>query len=478
MIRTIPFAAALLLALGACASLDERQAGTLAAGTLALPGAWSASAPWFGGAREPAALAAWWRQFGDERLEHLIGAALEAAPDAREARARLRQARASRDLAVANLYPSLGASAGATRSRSGGESQTLYNAGFDASWEPPIFGGRGLADAAAAAEADAVAAQASLESTRASLCAEVALEYLNLRLAQQRLAVARANADSQAETLRISEWREMAGLVTRLDVEQARANLEQSRATFPSLEQARAEAGHRLSILVGQAPGSLREALRATGALPAAPDGIAVGVPADTLRQRPDVRAAEWTLRAEIARTAQSEAERYPNLTLSGSFGWRALSLSALGGSGSFVGSLAAGLTAPLFDSGRIESRIAQQSAAQEQAFVAWEKALLTALEDVENAMSAYTNGRERVDARRRAATAADSAAELARAQYRAGLVDFARVLEAERTLLSAQDGLVSAEAEVLVAVIQLYKALGGGWTSAENTAATEPSRS
>jgi NodT family efflux transporter outer membrane factor (OMF) lipoprotein len=480
----LPFPVILALALGGCASLDERQAGVMAASTVKVPGAWSAS-PFDAGTREPAELAAWWRRFGDAQLELLIDTALTAAPDVRTALARLRQARAARDLAAANLYPSLGVSAGVTRSRSGtgagggGNSQSLYSAGFDASWEPPIFSG--LADAADAARAEASAAQASLESARASLAAEVALRYVALRLAQQRLAVVRANVDSQAETLQISEWREMAGLVTRLDVEQARANLEQSRASLPGLEQTRAEAEHRLSVLTGQAPGSLRDALREARALPAAPADIAVGIPADTLRQRPDVRAAELRLRAEIARTAQSEADRYPSLKLSGSFNWRSAALSALTNSGNFVGSLAASLTAPLFDAGRIESRIAAQTAAQDQAFIAWESSLLTALEDVQNAMAAYANGRERVDARRRAASAAAGAAELARAQYQAGLIDFARVLEAERTLLSTQDNLSSAEADVLIAVIQLYKALGGGWNAAENSEtaiSTETSRS
>ncbi len=476
--RITPLAAVLVFALGGCASLEQRQAEAMAAATVAVPDAWTASAPLLrGAAPAPAVLAAWWRQFGDARLEQLIDAALASAPDVRSAQAKLRQARAARDLAVANLYPSVGVSAGATRSRSGsGKSQTLYAAGFDASWEPSIFGG--LRDAADAALADAAAAQAGLESTRASLAAEVALEYVTLRASQQRLAIVRANVDSQAETLQITEWREMAGLVTRLDVEQARTNLEQSRASIPGLETTRAEAEHRLAILVGQAPGSLRETLRETRPLPAAPDGIAVGIPADTLRQRPDVRAAELTLRAEIARTAQTEADRYPSLTLSGSFGWKAFALSALDGGNSVVRSLAASLAGPLFDAGRVESRVDAQTAVQDQAFVAWEKSLLTALEDVENAMAAYANGRDRVDARSRAASAAANAAELARAQYQAGLVDFQSVLETERTLLTAQDNLASAEADVLTAVIQLYKALGGGWNNAETAASTEPSRS
>jgi NodT family efflux transporter outer membrane factor (OMF) lipoprotein len=475
-----PLAAVLVLALGGCASLDQRQAEVMAAATVAVPGAWSMSAAALRDVPPmPVTLAAWWRQFGDERLEQLIEAALVAAPDARSAQARLRQARASRDLAEANLYPSLGASVGVTRSRTGtsdGTSQTLYSAGFDASWEPSIFGG--LRDASDAAFADAEAEAARLESTRASLAAEVALEYVSLRTSQQRLAIIRANVDSQAETLQISEWREMAGLVTRLDVEQARTNLEQSRAALPSLEQACAEAEHRLSLLTGKAPGSLREALREVRPLPEPPDEIAVGIPADTLRQRPDVRAAELALRAEIARTAQSESERYPSLTLNGSFGWKAFSLSALDAGSSLARSLAASLAGTLFDAGRIESRIAMQTAVRDQAFVAWEASLLTALEDVENAMAAYANGRDRVDARRKAASAAANAAEIARAQYQAGLIDFQRVLETERTLLNAQDGVASAEADVLTAVISLYKALGGGWNTTENAAPTELSQS
>ena len=273
---------------------------------------------------------------------------------------------------------------------------------------------------------------------------------------------------SQTETLQITEWRELAGLTTRLDVEQARTNLEQSRAAIPSLETARAEAEHRLAILTGRAPGSLRDMLREARPLPTAPDEIAVGIPADTLRQRPDVRAAELTLRAEIARTAEKEADRYPSLTLDGTFGWKGAALSALGGGSNVVRSLAASLAGTLFDGGRITGRIDVQKAVQEQAFVAWEKAILTALEDVENAMTAYANGRTRVDARRKAATAAAQAAELAALQYRAGSADFQKVLETERTLLSAQDNLASAEADVLSAVIQLYKALGGGWTHTE----------
>lgn len=477
-LRTLPLVA-LGLVLGGCATLDQRLEALASSLRVSVPPAWSVSAR----AVRPVdagELARWWRQLGDPVLEQLIDTALTDAPDLRSAQARLRQSRATRDLAVADLYPSLGVSAGATRSRTGVEaggsnqSQTLYAAGFDASWEPSIFGG--LRDAATGAEADAAAMAATLESTRASLAAEVALEYVTLRASQQRLGIARANVASQADTLQIAEWRELAGLVTALDVAQARTNLEQTRASIPSLENSRAAAENRLALLTGRSPGSLRETLQEIRPLPAAPESIAVGIPADTLRQRPDVLAAELTLKAEIARTAEREADRYPNLTLSGSLGWKALSLSAIGGGDGLVRSLAASLATTLFDGGRIRSRIAVQNAVQEQALIAWEKSVLTALEDVENALSAYATGRERTEARRRGAASAATAAELARAQYQAGLADFQNVLETERTLLTAQDNLASANADVLTAVIQLYKALGGGWQAVPVTTESDKS--
>lgn len=463
-----------LLILGGCAQMGMRSGAVVRTSGVVTPSAWSESDP----AIKPVAmaqddLATWWRQLNDPLLDQLIINAMTSAPDLKSAQARLRQARANRDLALANQLPSLGASVSANRSRTGvtaggsGATQTLYAAGFDASWEPSIFGG--LRDAAAGAEADTAAAAASLESTRVSLVAEVALNYVTLRAYQRRMVIARDNVASQAETLEITDWRAQAGLATTLDVEQARTNLEQSKASIPSLETGRAEAEHHLALLVGQTPGALREQLVEARPLPKAPDEVAVGIPSDTVRQRPDVHAAELTLRAETARTAQREADRYPSLALSGSWGWQAFSAASLGGSVSLVHSLAGSLAATLFDGGRIRSQIAAQDAVQEQALTAYEKAILTAFEDVENALAAYAAGREREVARRKAAQAAGNAAALARTQYEAGAVDFQKVLDTDRTRLTAEDGLATAEADVLTAVIQLYKALGGGWRADGN---------
>jgi len=450
--------------LGGCAQLGMRSAATI-----------SPAAP------VPEQLASWWRQLNDPLLDQLIAEAMTSAPDLRTAQAKLRQSRANSNLATANLFPSLGISAVANRSRSGadaggnGAARTVYAAGFDASWEPSIFGG--LRDAATGAEADAAAAAASLDATRVSLAAEVAVNYVALRSYQQRLAIARDNVASQEETLQLTDWRAQAGLVSSLDMEQARSNLEQSRALIPSLKTGRAEAEHRLAVLTGRTPAALSDRLREAKALPQAPDQVAMGIPADTLRQRPDVRAAELSLQAEIARTAQKEADRYPTLTLSGSWGWQAFAASALGGGGSVARSLASSLAANWFDGGRIRSRIAVQDAVRDQALIAYEKSMLSALEDVENALTAYASGRERVAARRRAVAAARNAAALARTQYEAGAVDFQKVLDTDRTRLSAEDGMATAEADLLTAVVKLYKALGGGWRhDAANDSSPKPS--
>lgn len=467
----------LLASLGGCALLSPAPDLSLRLSSVVIPERWQ-QAP-LADPDSPEALAHWWQQLQDPLLDELISQGLERAPDLRAAQIRLRQARATRDLASAGLFPSLGVSTGSSRSRaseetSGGNSssRSLYNAGFDASWEPDIFGA--TRSAVSGAQADLAAQAASLENTRVTLVAEIARNYVEYRAYQERLQIARKNAASQQETLEITRWRAAAGLVTELDVEQARSSLEQTRATLPALENSLTASQHRLDILLGQTPGSLHARLAEVRPLPRAPEQIASGIPVDTLRRRPDVLAAEQTLRAETARVDEKVAARYPSLNLSGSFGWQALSYSALGGGSSVTHSLAASLAATLFDGGRIRSQIAIQDAIQEQALVSYEQTLLTALEDVENALVAYATSREKEAHRAQAAEAARNAATLASQMYQAGLTDFQSVLETQRTQLNAEDSLVSARSDILTAVIQLYKALGGGWdpaapTSSEN---------
>ncbi len=416
----------------------------------------------------PGDLSQWWQRLNDPLLSQLIAEALQASPDLRSAQARLREARARRTVAAAARFPSVAASGNARRSRSSeetgsGDSRNSFSAGFDASWEIDVFGGvrRGVE----AAEADLESTVANLDNTWVSLASEVALNYVELRALQTRLGIARANLASQSETLQLTDWRAQAGLVSNQDVEQARSNREQTRAQIPSLETSLAESEHGLDLLLGRAPGTLHARLAATGALPAVPAQIAVGIPADTLRQRPDVRAAERKLAAETARVGVAEAARYPSFNLSGSIGLEALTFGALGNSGAATSSLLAGITGPVFNAGRLRAQVEIQDAVREQAQVSYEQAVLTALQEVENALVALARNRERIEALAIAAESARNAAQLAQQRYSAGLIDFQSVLDTERSVLSAEDSLASSRADGVLALIRLYKALGGGWS-------------
>ncbi|KAA3651017.1 MAG: TolC family protein [Proteobacteria bacterium] len=448
--------AALLLA--GCATLGPDYQ----APAMALPAAWHA-APAADPAAERAAIERWWQQLGDAQLSALVEQALRANPDLQAARAALQASRALERVARAGQAPSVGASGATSASRRGDAAVSeRWTAGFDASWEIDVFGGvrRGVE----AAQADREALAATLANTQASLAAEVALNYVSLRTAQARLAIARRNLATQRETLQLTDWRAQAGLASSVDVEQARTNAEQTRAQIPSLQTSLASAANRLAVLTGDAPGALQATL-ADGSLPAMPTAIAVGIPAEVLRQRPDVQAAERALAAETARIGVAEAARWPGFTLSGSIGLEAATLGALGNGASVLRTLAAGVSGVLFDGGALVARVEQQGAVREQRLQSYRSAVLTALEDVENALTALDNTARRREALAAASTAARNANLLAADRYRSGLIDFRTVLETERSLLSTEDSLASAEGERLSALIQLYKALGGGWS-------------
>lgn len=441
----------------------------------AAPTAWASGAA-ANAAAQAEDVSRWWQRLNDPLLTALIEEALHNSPDMRSARARLVESRARLDLADASGYPTLKASLGGSRSRSGsGTTSDLFNAGFDASWEPGVFGGQRRAQEAAAA--DAGITQANLHNTQVSLSAEVALNYVQLRSYQARLEIARNNLAAQSETLQITEWRAQAGLATSLEVEQARSNLSQTQATIPALNTSLTKAENRLAILLGKFPAALHDRLSVPAALPALPDEIALGIPADTLRQRPDVQAAERKVAAETARIGQETAALYPGFALSGSLGWKAFTFGALGTADTLTRSVSASIAQTLFDGGGIRSRIKAQSAVQEQAVIAYEKSVLTALEDVENSLAAYANSRERQAALQQAAASARNAALLARQRYESGLIDFQSVLDTERTRLSSEDSLASAGMDELSALISLYKALGGGWSDDAATTAAKPEK-
>lgn len=454
---------ALPLLLAACvappAIHDEPTAAT------AIPSRWSESAAAAAAAQTADAatdLAAWWLRFGDAELSTLVGDALTNSPTLQSTMAALRQSRALVDVAAAGLAPSLDGSAGAQRSRARGQggSTNSFSLGLSASWEPDLWGGTRAG--VRAAEADARAAQMSLANAQVALAAEVALAYIDVRSAQARLAIAQDNLASQEDTLQIARWRSQAGLVSSLDVEQAITAAEQTRATVPQLQTTLAQAHNRLAVLTGRPPGDLAGLGSAPVPLPS--DSLALAFPADTLRQRPDVRQSEARVEAAWARLAQTDAKRYPALNLSGSLGLQALTLGSLTSGGNVVRSIVAGLSAPLFDGGAIAGNIRAQEAALEQARADYRASVLTALQDVEDALVALQGDRARSLSLAAAAQAAANADLLARQQYQAGLVDFRTVLETQRSLLSAQDGAAAVRASLATDHVSLYKALGGGW--------------
>jgi outer membrane protein TolC len=492
----MPNAVAVLIAfaLGGCAWITPR---TVPHDAMEIPSAWSSNADGFAGSSNAMTLVRWWTHFNDPILSNLVRQSLEANTSVLGAQAALREARALRDVAAAGLLPELGASASAQHntSRAAG-SGNHFQAGLDASWEPDIFGAR--KSAIDTAEATARASMATLGDVQVSIAAEVALDYILLRGAQLQFAIAGENLANQRETLQLTQWREQAGLVTTLETEQARAAAEQTRAQLPALQTRIEQTSHALAVLTGQVPTALAVALDAgpktlpddatphdalTAAnehaqdapqrIPQAPDALALSLPADTLRQRPDVRAAEQQVRAALGRVAQADAARAPSFTLSGSLGLSALSAGALTNGGSVVSALLASVTMPLFDGGARRAKVRAEEAALDQAALTYHATLLTALKDVEDALIALRSDRDRLLHLEHAAQSAGSAALLARQRYSSGLVDFQVVLETQRTQFSTQDGVASASADLSADHVRLYKALGGGWRPDDNTLRT-----
>jgi multidrug efflux system outer membrane protein len=454
--------AAIVIALAGCAAAPSTRQ-TPEHG-VAVPAAWSGETS--KAANVPAALAHWWDRFGDPALTELIIQSLAANTDVQAARARLRQARAQRDATAAGLSPGVTASASAQRSKQGDDSaENVYRAGFDASWEPDVFGA--TRSGVAAADADVRASAGSLADTRVSVAAEAAVSYLQLRGFQARLAIARENLASQEQTLQLTQWRAQAGLTTSLEVEQARAAVEQTRAQLPLLETNIAQTLNSLAVLAGKAPGALPAALAETAPLPAMPAELAIAIPAETLRQRPDVRAAELRVMAAAARVDQATAARLPSFRLSGSLGLSALTVGGLSDSEALLRSVLASVSLPVFDGGQRRAQVRVQQAAFDEARENYRAAVLTALRDVEDALIALRKAHEQLAARQRAAAAARNAALLAGNRYASGLIDFQTVLETQRTLLSAQDSVAGTETELSAGYVRLYKALGGGWTPA-----------
>ncbi len=452
-----------LIGLGGCG-----PNATVAHGKVSLPADWK-NAGGFPLASPSRDLSRWWGRFEDPTLSRIIAEALANSPDMASAAARIKQSRAQRNAEAASLFPSLNGSAATSNSasqRDGAARNTdsSYAAGLNASWEVDLFGKRRSAVQAASAQLGA--SEENFHSVQAALASEIAIAYTNLRVDEAGLEVLRRTIKTREETNQLASWRTQSGEADSLDSSQALTSLEQARAAVPAVEQAIAQNRNLLALLAGKTPGSL-DGMLASGkqAIPNPARSLAVGIPADTLRQRPDVRVAGYQLLAAAASTRAADAERYPSLNLSGFLGLTSLGAGKLFNPQTATAGFASGITSPIFDAGRIRSTIQAQSAAEEQAYQAYRSTVLTALSEVEDSLIACRRTGERQAILEKATAAAREAAQLAQQRYQAGVTDILTVLDSQRTLLGLEDSLFTVRANRASAYIQLYKALGGGWS-------------
>ncbi len=435
----------------------------------------------------------WWNGFHDPTLTWLVGAVSEANPDLEEATARIAETREQRSIAFAGFFPTVDAQASDTRLRisenspfaaiaggspsSGGQPNaaqgapiptgrrpgfSIYQAGFDAAWELDLFGR--TRRSVEAARADLLAAERVLDNVRLSLRAEVARTYLEYRGLQARREVARQSIRLQRDTLQLTRSRAGSGFATEVDVANAEAQLAGTEATLPGLEAQVTQAANRLARLLGEEPGALAVRLEARAPQPPVPEAVAIGLPMDTIRRRPDIAAAEAALAAQTARIGVATAQLYPTLRINGNIGLQSGNTVNLFSTASRFFSIGPSLMIPLFEGGRLRAQVRLEEARQKTAAVAWRRTVLDALHEVENALAAYYGEQGRRAALQRQARAAQSAAALARQRFTAGLGTFLEVLDAERTRLNAQLSLAESAALVSTDLVAVYKALGGGW--------------
>lgn len=430
---------------------------------------------WFGGNETSEALAdapkpqpiKWWENFNDPALNAILEQSFAKSLDIREAEARLREVRAAERLANASLLPQIDGFASAERRRSSGSGgsirsggiNNLYEAGFDASWEIDIFGG--TRREAEAAEAQTAAAERDVEAARLSFAAEVARNYLQYRLNQTQMSLAEKNAIAQGETARITEARFREGVEGNLELSRAQAQLASTRAQIP-LYAAESDASlYRLEFLAAELPGSLKEQLGKATDIPFATPAVALDTPLDVIRRRPDVQAAERRLAAATALQGAAFADFFPRLTLSGLLGFESGRAGDLLRASSKVWSGGGSILLPLLDFGRIRANVNIADARQEQAYVQYERTLRAALQEVETAISAYLNEAARREELLQSRNANATALDISRKQYREGIISQLDVLDAQRSLYSAENALADSTAAVGVNLVRLYKALG-----------------
>jgi NodT family efflux transporter outer membrane factor (OMF) lipoprotein len=438
-------------------------------------------------------LSTWWVQFGDTELQSLIARSLKSNLDLMTAASRVRGARQQEVIAGAagqpqvtasglvahihsntSLQEKLGGGSASSGSSGTGSEKTvpsgpsdtrLYSLGFDASWELDIFGGvrRGVE----AAQARTEAAVWQMRDGEVSLTAEIATDYLTLRATQARIAILRAEAQAQQGVLQLTAARARTGFVTQLDVNQQTTLVESTRAQIPKLQAQVRAMEHAIAVLLAEQPEAMTAELDSSAALPALPPQLPVGLPSDLLRRRPDVRAAERQLAAASAQIGVQIANLYPKFNLLALAGFSGNEFTSLLSSKNLAEIGAGQITWPIFDAGKTRANIRAAKEEDKQAYYAYQKAVLGAVRDVEDALARYAGEQQKLVEVQRSLKSATSSLALARSQYRAGIVTYVNVLTAQSSEQSARDQLAQSEQSLATDLVSLYKALGGGWGDA-----------
>jgi NodT family efflux transporter outer membrane factor (OMF) lipoprotein len=415
-------------------------------------------------------VADWWRQFDDEVLTALMEKLSESSLALAEARERIMEAYARRGIVRADTRIQVAATADYTHAEAGdeavsftgppaGTSADLFTTATAAVWEIDLWGRtEKLVDAA---DADIDARYADYRSMKVSLCAELALAYIDYRTLQARMSSVTENIDLQEKTLALARTRYRSGVGSALDVSRTKQLLQSTKARIPELSRAIRAAENRIDLLLGVRPG---ETPLPAGPLPEAPQLIGIGVPLDLMTRRPDITGAALRYRAAVSRTGAAEADKYPRLSLSGTLSLQSDTLGGMLDSDALIYSLGPDLYFPLFTGGRIESVIQQRTSQAEQARLALSRTILEALSEVETAAEGVIQSKNQVEALREAETSARESVEFADTLFQAGLGDFFQVLDSQKQMVSTQESLLLARQQALSDVVSLYRALGGGW--------------
>lgn len=467
----VPAGAALLsLLIGCSVGPDYKEPA------LPVPTVWN-EAQQKGVGTRPADLARWWTAFDDSLLNSLVERAVQSNLDLRIAEARIRESRAARAAVASGAWPSLDISGSYARNRTSENAlnassqgsgsgikleRNLFTAGFDANWEIDVFGG--VRRSVEAAEATIEATQYSQRDILVTLLGDVARNYIELRGAQRRLAVARDNLKTQQDSLDLTRVRFEAGLASDLDVARAEAQLNTTASQIPTLESVLKAAAYNLDLLLGLSPGALWPELEREIAIPQLPPEVLVGVPSDLLRRRPDVRFAERRLAAATAQVGAAVADLFPRFFLIGDLGLQSISASDWFTGRSRFWSIGPTISWPVFDGGRIRANIEIRNAQQEQALTEYEKTVLTAFGDVEKSLVNYAQEQVRYQTLTAAVAANRRAVTMAQELYIRGLNDYLNVLDTQRALYVTETEMAQSQAAMASNLVALYKALGGGW--------------